>query len=317
MATNIDRLLALKKLAAAQPDSADPEQGATRAADKFTRFDPKHSPRPGEPLVRALEAIHAIFAGDCATALSSLTRSSLTARLLNVERSTCEEFVERLEVPTSFGLVRAEPFHANLAMQFDASIVYPILDRLLGGAGEASPPPGRPLTAIELRLARRVSDVCLAELRRAWERVAALDLAVLRIESDPRLAPFARPTEAVFVARFELALGQAQGAMQIAFPCRAIEPFALALSALAGAGPDDTIAPASPGSMVELVVRAAETRISASELAGLGVGDLILTEKDANSPLVVEVDGIPRFYAMPGTCDGQTAIRIVGQIPEG
>jgi flagellar motor switch protein FliM len=59
-----------------------------------------------------------------------------------------------------------------------------------------------------------------------------------------------------------------------------------------------------------MVVRLAETRISTKELMGLRVGDIITTEKDVRSPLVVELEGISKFTARPGGFKGQKAIRI-------
>ena len=52
-------------------------------------------------------------------------------------------------------------------------------------------------------------------------------------------------------------------------------------------------------SLVQLNVRLAQTRIGTGELIGLRVGDIITTQKDVHSPLVVSVEGIPKFRACP------------------
>jgi flagellar motor switch protein FliM len=64
------------------------------------------------------------------------------------------------------------------------------------------------------------------------------------------------------------------------------------------------------GSLLGMVVRLAETRISTKELVGLRVGDIITTEKDMRSPLVVELEGVAKFTARPGAYKGHKAIRI-------
>ncbi len=43
---------------------------------------------------------------------------------------------------------------------------------------------------------------------------------------------------------------------------------------------------------------------------GLRVGDVITTEKDVHSPLLVSVEGVPKFHAGPGAYKGCKAIRI-------
>jgi flagellar motor switch protein FliM len=63
-------------------------------------------------------------------------------------------------------------------------------------------------------------------------------------------------------------------------------------------------------SLVELRVRLAETRIGTGELVGLRVGDIITTQKDVRSPLVVSIEGLPKFHARPGAIKGHKAIMI-------
>jgi flagellar motor switch protein FliM len=63
-------------------------------------------------------------------------------------------------------------------------------------------------------------------------------------------------------------------------------------------------------SLVELNVRLAQTHISAGELVGLKIGDIITTEKDIHNPLIVSVEGIPKFKAGPGAFKGRKAIVI-------
>jgi flagellar motor switch protein FliM len=64
------------------------------------------------------------------------------------------------------------------------------------------------------------------------------------------------------------------------------------------------------GSLVEVVVRLARTKISTGDLVGLRVGDIIATEKDIHSPVLVSVEGVPKFHARPGAYRGHKAICI-------
>ena len=66
--------------------------------------------------------------------------------------------------------------------------------------------------------------------------------------------------------------------------------------------------------VVEVVVDLAETNISTSDLIGLRVGDIIATEKDVARPLVVSIEGRPKFHAQPGAFKGRKAIQVVGLI---
>ena len=63
---------------------------------------------------------------------------------------------------------------------------------------------------------------------------------------------------------------------------------------------------------VELVVELATTRITASDVLSLRVGDVIASEKDIRESLMVYVQGKPKFVASPGKYKGHKAIQIQG-----
>ena len=56
--------------------------------------------------------------------------------------------------------------------------------------------------------------------------------------------------------------------------------------------------------------------ITTNDLLGLRVGDIIASEKDVQQPLVVYVEGRPKFYATPGKYKGRKAICVLDDIQE-
>src|SRR3989304_5826145 len=67
-------------------------------------------------------------------------------------------------------------------------------------------------------------------------------------------------------------------------------------------------------SQVEMNVRLAQTRITAGELLSLCVGDIITTAKGVHSPLVVSIEGVPKFHASPGALKGHKAVLVTDVI---
>ncbi|MEX2119320.1 MAG: flagellar motor switch protein FliM [Pirellulales bacterium] len=288
-------------------------------------YDFKRPERVGKDQMRALQTLHEGFGRNFGTALSALLRSIVEIKLTSVEQLTYSEFVSGLENPTCFNVLKAEPLEGNLALDIDPSILYPIIDRLLGGGRESGPSARRPLTQIELRLVRRITELFLDELQRAWENVIELELAVVRVESNPQLVEIAAPNEVVVLIRFELTVGDARGMMNLCLPFNSIERIGGKLSSnnwlTRGRGQvtPESIGQISrnlDGSLVEMIVRLAETRISTSELIGLRVGDIITTEKDIQQPLAVEIGGVVKFQARPGAYKGHKAIRVEGPIAQ-
>ncbi len=308
--------------AAAAPPAPEVPQGSPlpKPREKVTPYDFKRPERVGKEQMRALQTLHEGFGRNFAAGLSAMLRSMVEVKLTSVDQLTYSEFVFSLENPTCFNLLRAEPLEGNLILDINPSILYPIIDRLLGGGREGGPLARRPLTEIELRLVSRITNLFLSELCHAWENVISLELEVVRVESNPQLAQIVPPNEVVVLISFELALGDIRGMMNLCIPYNAIERISGKLSANSWvtygrkpATPEmtESISQALRGSLVSLNVRLASTKITTGELLGLRVGDIITTDKDVHSPLQVSVQGVPKFRASPGAFKNHKAIRIV------
>ncbi|HEX7376677.1 MAG TPA: flagellar motor switch protein FliM [Pirellulales bacterium] len=316
-------------VAAAEPSRptvspAAPAPTSLRGRDKVTPYDFKRPERVGKDQMRALQTLHEGFGRNFGAALSALLRSIVEMKLTSVDQLTYSEFVFSLENPTCFNLLKADPLEGNLILDINPSILYPIIDRLLGGGRESGPLARRPLTEIELRLVRRITDLFLDELRRAWENVLDLKLAVIRVESNPQLVQIVPPNEVVVLISFELTVGDVRGMMNLCVPFNSIERIGNKLSSNSWvaygrrqATPESIqqISRNLQGSLVELSVELADAHISTKELLGLRVGDIITTEKDVRAPLLVNVAGVAKFHARPGAYKARKAICVESSVP--
>jgi len=306
--------------AASVPAQAEHAAGAgPMPHDKVIPYDFKRPERVGKEQMRALQTLHEGFGRNFAAGLSAMLRSMAEVKLTSVDQLTYSEFVFSLENPTCFNLLKAEPLEGNLILDVNPSILYPIIDRLLGGGREATIMARRPLTEIELRIVSRITSLFLEELHRAWQNVLDLHLEVVRVESNPQLAQIVPPNEVVVVISFELALGEVRGMMNLCIPYNAIERISGKLSANSWvaygrrvATPEniEQIRQTLRSSLVGLDVRLASAKISAGELIGLRVGDVITTQKDVHGPLLVSVEGVPKFRARPGAFKNHKAVCI-------
>jgi flagellar motor switch protein FliM len=244
-------------------------------------------------------------------------------KLTSVDQLTYSEFVFSLENPTCFNLINAPPLEGQLILDINLSLLFPVIDRLLGGSSDAAPPARRPLTEIELRLVSRITNLFFAEMKHAWQNVLELDLSVDRVESNPQLVQIVPPNEVVVLISFEITIGDARGMKNLCIPFNSIErvgPRLMSNSWAAygkrAATPESIrrISSQLSGSLVEVVVDLAETNISTADLISLRVGDIITTENDTQRPLVVSVEGKPKFHALPGAYKGRKAIEVLGTI---
>ena len=308
-----------------QPKSvAAPVSGVSvRPREKITAYDFKRPERVGKEQMRALQSLHEGFGRNFGAALSALLRSIVEVKLTSVDQLTYSEFIFSLENPTCFNLLAAKPLEGNLILDINPSILYPVINRLLGGGKETGVVARRALTEIELRLVRRITDLFLHDLKRAWANILPLEFEVERVESNPQLVQIVPPNEVVVLISFELTLGDVRGMMNLCIPFNAIERIGNKLttnnwvSYARVAATEESIQQVSKrleGALVELVATLASSRITTADLLGLRVGDIVTTEQDVHAPLEVSVEGVPKFRASPGTIKGHKAVQVIGPL---
>jgi flagellar motor switch protein FliM len=307
-----------------------PESPPQKPRERINPYDFKRPERVGQEQMRALQSLHEGFARSFGASLSGLLRAMVEVKLTSVDQLTYSEFVFGLENPTCFNLLSAAPLEGHLILDINPSVLYPIIDRLLGGGQDEMQQSRRPMTEIELRLVSRVTDRFLEELSRAWDNVLHLELSVDRIESNPQLVQVVPPSEVVVLILFEIAIGGVRGMMNFCIPYNSIERISSKLTANSwiGYGKHDSdaksqaqIADGIREAQVEVVVTLAETTVTTGDLIGLRVGDIITTDKDIRTPLHLAVEGVTKFEAAPGCYKGRKAVQIherfdPGQAPE-
>lgn len=303
-----------------QSQAAQPVSGkANRPREKVIPYDFKRPERVGKEQMRALQSLHEGFGRNYGAALSALLRTVAEIKLTSVDQLTYSEFVFSLENPTCFNLLTAKPLEGNLILDINPSILYPIINRLLGGGKEAGASTRRALTEIERRLVGRITDLFLKELKRAWENILSLDFKVERVESNPQLVQIVPPNEVVILISFELTLGDVRGMLNLCIPFNAIERVSNRLTtnnwvSYATASPTEEstrqVRNRLEQSLVSVVATLAKTRLSTSDMLSLRVGDIVTTEKDINEPIEVSVENASKFHARPGTIKGHKAIQI-------
>ena len=293
--------------------------------EKVTPYDFKRPERVGKEQMKALQTLHEGFGRKFAAGLSAMLRSIVEVKLTSVDQLTYSEFIFSLDNPTCFNLLRAEPLEGNLILDINPSILYPMIDRLLGGGREPSTVTRRPLTEIELRLVSRITNLFLDEMKHAWENVLELDLKVVQVESNPQLIQIVPPNEVVVLVCFEVALIEVRGIINLCIPYNAIERISGKLASNSWvtygrrqATPQsiEKISKSIRNMSVDMKVKLGHAHIKMSELVQLRVGDIICTEKNVNDPLLVSVEGIPKYWAKPGAYKGYTAVQITDIITD-
>lgn len=304
--------------AAGSPASkTDSKKAASKV--RVLAYDFKRPERVGKEQMRALQSLHDGFSRNFGASLSAVLRTIVEVRLISVDQLTYSEFVYSLEIPTCFNLLKPMPLEGNWVLDISPSLLYPIIDRMLGGTVGTDSSLKRPLSEIELRLASRITSVFLRELQVAWSNVVQLNIEVERVESNPQLVQIVPPNEVVVMVSFELSIGNIRGMANLCIPFNTIERVGSMLTSNSWVGYASTRANPETkgklqsrldGSLADVIVTLARSTIKTTDLFDLEVGDIISTEKDVNHPLEVEIADRVKFHASAGSFKGRKAIQI-------
>jgi len=136
--------------------------------------------------------------------------------LVSVEQLSYSEFLGRVPEVTYMTSLRVEPMGASAAMQIDHSLVFPLIDVLLGGTG-ACEVLTREVSEIEDQIIQGVAKIICAELDAAW---TPLDMRFHLEDRQPpaQMQRFLSPTEKTLCLSFEVKLVEARGALNLVFP---------------------------------------------------------------------------------------------------
>ncbi|MFN9993733.1 MAG: flagellar motor switch protein FliM, partial [Phycisphaerales bacterium] len=218
----VDALLAAAGSGEAEERGPAPKIFSRTARDpestEIRGYDFKRPERVSKDQMRALQTLHESFARNFGASLSGFLRTIVEVKIASCEQMTFSEFTSGLPNPTSFNLISAEGLEGQMCLEISPLIIYPIIDRLLGGTTQDLFIPQRPMTLIESRLIGNVTKRGMTALSEAWSGVRPMSFSVSSTESNPQLVQIVAPNEVVIVIGFELKLTSRAGTMNLCIP---------------------------------------------------------------------------------------------------
>ncbi len=283
-------------------------------------YDFKRPERVSKDQMRALQTLHEAFARSFGASLSAFLRMIVEVKLATCEQMTYGEFVAGLPIPTSFNLIDPEPLEGQICLDLSPLIIYPVIDRLLGGTNEELFIPQRPQTLIEQRLISKVIGRALTALEESWAGVREIKFKLKETESNPQLVQIVPPNEVVIVVGFEIKMANRAGTMNLCIPYTVIEPLMEGVAAQTwfstrglkkSQETERTISARLNRAALDLECVLAETTIALGDLLSLAPGDLITTDKPASEPATLLVEGRRKFTCRVGELKGSRAVKVM------
>lgn len=321
--SEVDALLAAVGTGEIEEEAAEAQIFSRHRRDfdqvEIRDYDFKRPERVSKDQMRSLQTLHEQFARNFGASLSGFLRTIVEVKVATCEQMTYGEFISALPNPTSFNLIEADALEGQICMELSPLIIYPIIDRLLGGTSQDLFIPQRPMTQIESRLIGNVTNRGLEALSEAWAGVKEMSFAIKSTESNPQLVQIVPPNEVVVVIGFEVKMSNRAGTMSLCIPYNVIEPVMEAVSAQNWFSPgrssrvpglERRLGGTLAGAGVSVSGVLARTTISLRDLATMAPGDLIMTETPATRPVVLCIEGERKFLGHIGQHRRKRAVRI-------
>ena len=269
-----------------------------------------------------LDIINDRFARQFRITLSNSLRKIIQVSVESTSLMKYGEFLNYLPIPSCLNIVRLNPLRGSCILAIEAKLIFAFLNNFFGGATNAQEKvEGRDFTAIELMIIRKVVNLLLEDLQRAWQPVFPLQGEYLRTEINPQFLAVVPPSDVVVLTSFELEMENLRGTVQVVIPYSTIEPIRQHLSsgiqaenASADSSWHDQIMSHLMDVPVEGQVLLGRTTLSVRELIDLKVGDVITLGQSVDEPLQLSAEGAAKFEVTPAVKAGYLAARIVKPI---
>ncbi|HVB38970.1 MAG TPA: flagellar motor switch protein FliM [Vicinamibacterales bacterium] len=200
--------------------------GAVRTSDAALAdtviYNFRRPDRVSKDTIRSLHFLHDRFARNLATSLSAYLRTVTDLTIISVEQFSYSEFLMSLPDPTAFYAIALQPYDNLGALEINPSVAFTIIDRMLGGNGQA-PAPNRALTEIEQNVVDAVVKVILENLTEVWRPIVDLVFRIQGRETRPQMLQVASPNEGVVLLVFDIKVGDTRGMLNLCVPASVIE----------------------------------------------------------------------------------------------
>jgi flagellar motor switch protein FliM len=253
------------------------------------------------------------------TSLRNFTSDNVEVSLDQISSIRFGDYLNSIPLPAIIAVFRAEQLDNFGLVTVDSSLIYSIVDVLLGGrrGAAATRVEGKPYTTIERTLVTRMIEVVLNDARQAFAPLTEVDFTLDRIETNPRFAAIARPPNAAIVVKLRIDMEDRGGRLELLLPYATLEPIRkMLLQQFMGEkfGRDNIWEGhlASELWNTKLEVRAVldELKLPLHKVLNLQVGDTLMLDAAPDSPVMLKCGLVEVSDGRVGRMGHSLAVRV-------
>ncbi|SNB47051.1 flagellar motor switch protein FliM [Geobacter sp. DSM 9736] len=303
----------------------DPEKELAREGGGVSNYN-LFSTDPNKGFVPNLDIIYDGFIRYNRGNMSARLRKLVEYRKVGAKVLKFEDFLQTLPSPVCMAIYKIDPLKGASLIAMDSTLVFTIVDSILGGTGKPNiPQNNRLFTSIELRLMEKIVRDMLTDMEKAWAPLHATRMNLLKMEVNPRMVSIVPSEYQVITMSLEIQVEATTGTMVFAVPYMTIDPIRDKLKSgshfdLLAVDPQWSyrLSAELTEAPLDVSVEMGRAKITMAELLHLAPGDTILLEDRPNqNELTVKVAGVDKFSGIAGVRNGNKAARISGVLNRG
>jgi flagellar motor switch protein FliM len=251
--------------------------------------------------MRSLELLHERFARNFSSSISAYLRTGVEVSLESSEQVSYSDFLKSAADPTCYAAISAKPLDGLVAVEFTPQIVFPMIDRLLGGTGQELRTL-RPMTEIEQNIMQRILKLLTDNLKESWRPLCEIDFAAGAMETHPGMLQVVQAGEMVVHFGFQVRMRQTIAKMRLAFPTQVLAPIVHIFDQESYSRKRNM----QEGPVLQLrnvpvnvTVETAATPFPIQSLLSLQIGDTLVLDQRHEWPVQLKVAGHDKLQAVP------------------
>ena len=271
--------------------------------------------------LHSVSQLHESFARNLTSAVGGYLQDKFEVALVAVEQLAYRDLLARFADTTYYSSFHLSPGDAVGVIHVDLTLVFPIVDLLLGGAGQMPSAP-REVTDIEENVLQGIGQVICHELQEVWE-VLGLEFEFAGRQPTrqmPRLMP---PEEKTLTLTFDVTMTDSKGMLNVAFPSvvssalmRKLRAELVYERARGPAVNQENIGKRLLHSTVELELATPEIPVRLIDLVSLNQGKVLPLRLPVEAPSLLRLRGRQCWTARPVSSRERRAAQLFECIPQ-
>lgn len=302
------------------------ETSAEKPEEEIKEYDFRSPKKFTKEKIRTLETIFEAYARLLSSYLTGLLRLYSKVNLISIEEQRYFEYNNALPDYVMMGMADLRIDNPDIdefttIIQLSNSLTYTMIDRLLGGKGDASEF-DRDFTELETNVMRKVFVGMANLLKEPWENYVELDPVITAIETNSRVVSSVGYDDTMIIVALEVAINDSSSIISVCVP-------ALELNEIMEIYVDRNVKVSKKtqdahkeherkkyimntlnhGSLTITAILS-ETQLHMSDVLHLQVNDIIPLDKDISSNVALKIGDKTWFDGKLGIYNNKKAVKI-------